>query len=87
LSTSTFFGLEENSFILLFSFGAFCNTNSGVAEASLGDACPDVPCDWVSWKLGDVNGGLVGNAAFAAVAAVDRPCWYVMPFVLKVIDG
>jgi hypothetical protein len=66
-----FFGLDENSFILLLlSFIGFCNGNGGGsgADAGLGDPCgcsPSVPGEF---------SGLGGNAALAAdVAAILPP--------------
>jgi hypothetical protein len=81
------FGLELNSFILLFPSFAFCSCGTSAVELDAG--------------LGDGRGckastpgecsGLLGNAAFAAVVAVAIllasmfPFAYVTPFVLKVI--
>lgn len=82
-----FFGLELNSFILLFPSFGLCNCSGSGVDAGLGEPCEgSVPA-----TPGECN-GLLGNAAFAALVASILftpmfPFWYVMPFVLKVTGG
>jgi hypothetical protein len=84
LSTLMFFGLELNSFILLFPSFGLCNCSGSGVDAGLGE-----PCDGCVPATPGECSGLLGNAAFAALVASILltpmvPFVYVMPFVLNV---
>ena len=67
LSTLMFFGLDENSFILLFPSFGFCSCSGSAVTAGLGEA-------WGGGTStpGECN-GLLGYATFAAVVAAILP--------------